>query len=138
MALASRLYFNAVFGGLGGLVGWMLFGALGDRAAASDRVPQQLALGGALIGGAIGYFLVGGDALRDRSLVRFARLAAFGTVLGAAGGALGMVVGERVHFRLVEWLGAGSGGGHLLGTMLARGLGWMLLGAAVGVSEGVA
>src|SRR5207237_781127 len=27
---------------------------------------------------------------------------------------------------------------HLLGTMLARGLGWMVLGLAVGVSEGVA
>ena len=30
MALLNRMYFNAVFGALGGLLGWMLFGVLGD------------------------------------------------------------------------------------------------------------
>src|SRR5439155_21759007 len=30
MALLTRIYFNAVFGGLGGLLGWMLFGIFGD------------------------------------------------------------------------------------------------------------
>src|SRR5262249_31084301 len=131
MALASRVYFNAVFGGLGGLVGWMLFGVLGGRA------PSALA-GGALIRGGIRYFLVGREAVRDRALLRFARLAAFGVVFGAAGGALGMAVGEGVHSLLVGWLGAGRDFRHLCGTMLARGLGWMLLGAAVGLGEGVA
>ncbi len=31
MALLSKIYFNAVFGALGGLLGWMLFGVLGER-----------------------------------------------------------------------------------------------------------
>jgi hypothetical protein len=52
-----------------------------------------------------------------------------------------MLLGDWVNFRLVEWLGAsrtGSGLGHTLGTMLARGLGWTFLGVAVGLGEGVA
>ena len=63
MALASRIYFNAVFGGLGALFGWMLFGILGDANPSSQRAflmftheDTNLFLGGALIGGMIGYF----------------------------------------------------------------------------------
>jgi hypothetical protein len=138
--MAGRIYFNAVFGGLGGLLGWMLFGVLGDRAAPADRFTSQLALGGALIGGSIGYLLVGADALRDRSALRFFRLGTYGVLLGAAGGALGVVVGETVHYQLVAWIGTGKPGDPLtlFGSMLARGLGWVLLGVAVGLSEGLA
>jgi hypothetical protein len=138
--MAGRVYFNAVFGGLGGLLGWMLFGVLGNRAAPADEVTAQLALGGALIGGAIGYLLVGADALRDRSALRFFRLGTYGVVLGAAGGCLGMVLGDLVLYQLVAWLGAGRPGeaATVLGAMIARGLGWVLLGAAVGFSEGLA
>ncbi len=139
MALLVRIYFNAVFGALGGLLGWMLFGIFGARTADS---PQATALlGGALIGGVIGYFVVGVEALRDRNPVRFARLASYGVALGAVGGALGLLLGDWVNFELVGALGAsrqGSGALHTLGTMLARGLGWMFLGVAIGVSEGIA
>ncbi len=138
--MAERIYFNAVFGGLGGLLGWMLFGVLGDRAAPADRVMAQLAFGGALIGGAIGYLLVGADALRDRSALRFFRLGTYGVLLGAAGGSAGMVLGDLVLYQLVPAFGSGGRGGlpAVVGAMLVRGLGWMVLGAAVGLSEGVA
>jgi type III secretion system (T3SS) inner membrane Yop/YscD-like protein len=136
MALLVRIYFNAVFGALGGLLGWMLFGVLGDK---NPQQPWQMALlGGACVGGLIGYFVVSVEAIRDRSLVRFCRLASYGVVLGILGGALGMWVGDEVNFWLVGLLGGGRGTPALLGSMLARGLGWMFLGAAVGVSEGVA
>src|SRR5262249_12587232 len=79
------------------------------------------------------------EALRDRSLVRFSRLAAYGLVLGAAGGALGMLVGEQVNELIATKIGGDRGGaGYVIGGMFARGLGWMLLGLAVGVSEGIA
>jgi hypothetical protein len=140
MALLARIYFNAVFGGLGGLLGWMLFGVFGDRYAA-EAAAQQI-IGGALIGGFIGYFEVGVDAIRDGSLVRFCRLASYGVVLGALGGALGMWVGERVHFYLVtlltNWRGGTAGTMGAVFEVLSRGLGWMFLGVAVGVSEGIA
>jgi hypothetical protein len=138
--MANRIYFNAVFGGLGGLIGWMLFGILGDRAAPADRVIAELALGGALVGGSIGYLLAGSDALRDRSALRFFRTGAAGLLLGAAGGSLGMVLGDLVHHRLIEWRGTGRAGDAmtLAGAMLARGVGWIWLGVAVGLAEGIA
>jgi hypothetical protein len=119
----------------------MLFGVFGDKSAPQDRLTAQMLLGGALIGGVIGYFVVSVEAIRDRNPVRFARLATYGVALGAVGGAVGMLVGDWVNFRLVGAIGAGRQGAgtlHTLGTMLARGLGWTFLGVAVGLSEGVA
>jgi hypothetical protein len=142
MALLVRIYFNGVFGSLGGLLGWMLFGVFGDPNAPGESLTPQLLLGGALIGGVIGFFVVSVEAIRDRSLVRFCRLASYGVVLGAAGGALGMFIGDWINFALVGKLGASRAGDtgvmHLLGTMFARGIGWMFLGVAVGLSEGIA
>jgi hypothetical protein len=148
MALFSRIYFNAVFGALGGLLGWMLFGVFGDKnvpyneqeAFLGSPLFWQLVIGGPLIGGAIGYFVVSVEAIRDRSLLRFVRLAAYGVVLGALGGAVGILLGEGVNYRLIKWIGASREHPvlHLLGAMLARGLGWLFLGVAVGFSEGIA
>jgi hypothetical protein len=134
MALLVRVYFNAVFGALGGLLGWLLFGVFGDRNYSS--LGQQL-LGGALIGGLIGYLVVSVDAIRDHSYLRFCRLASYGAVLGALGGALGMWIGEQVNFYLVQsLLSASSMRG--VGEVVSRGLGWMFLGLAVGLGEGIA
>src|SRR5262245_6279679 len=130
MALLTRIYFNAVFGGLGGLIGWMLFGVFGDSSRA-DHV--QALLGGAIIGGSIGYFVVSVEAIRDHALVRFSRLASYGLILGALGGALGMWLGDQVNYLLVERYGAR----RFLVALLARGVGWMVLGMAVGLSEGI-
>jgi hypothetical protein len=139
MALLVRIYFNAVFGALGGLIGWMLFGVFGERT--TSDVAQWL-LGGGFIGGAIGYFVVSVEALRDLSLLRFARHAAYGLSLGALGGALGMCVGEWVNLLIVRHLigapGEGFSAGQLVGFMLGRALGWMFLGIAIGISEGIA
>jgi hypothetical protein len=140
MALVSRLYFNAVFGALGGLLGWMLFGVFGERNPGGATAllfltheDLNLLLGGAIIGGVIGYFVVSVEALRDLSLVRFARLASYGVLLGAIGGAAGMLVGDKVNYAFINLMGD-----SLAVTMLARGLGWSLLGLAVGMSEGFA
>ena len=47
-----------------------------------------------LIGGLIGYFVVSVEAIRDRSLVRFARLASYGAVLGLSRRAIGMLFAD--------------------------------------------
>jgi hypothetical protein len=143
MSLLVRVYFNAVFGALGGLFGWLLFGVFGERNLAEDLPIWEKALhfapGGALIGGIIGYFVVSVEAIRDRSLIRFCRLATYGVVLGAIGGAVGMCLGELVNFTLVEYIGAVRGSVlALILTCLVRGLGWMFLGIAVGGCEGIA
>jgi len=139
MSFFLRIYFNAVFGALGGLMGWLLFGVFGDKS--SSTIGQQL-LGGACIGGFIGYFIVGVDAIRDGSLLRFGRLASIGVLLGGAGGALGMWWGEVVHDSLMQGLTNWNEGFKAtlsrIFEVLSRGLGWGLLGLAVGFSEGVA
>lgn len=141
MALWSRIYYNAVYGGLGGLLGWMLFGVFGNRAPSSDRAilfltyeDLNLLLGGALLGISIGYFVVGVEAIRDQSLVRFARLASYGALLSWIGGALGMYIGDQVQYGIIHVLRTN----FILLTMFARGLGWSLLGVAIGASEGIA
>lgn len=133
MALLSRIYFNAVFGALGGLLGWVLFGVLGEKNPESQFVLLNTLLGGAIIGGVIGYFVVSVEAIRDQSVVRFARLASYGVALGMAGGALGMALGDQVNYLLIKMLGDSR-----VVTMAARGLGWSLLGVAIGMSEGIA
>src|SRR5438477_381048 len=54
MALLVRVYYNAVFGALGGLLGWMLFGVFGDRNPDEHGQLVQMLLGGALLGGLVG------------------------------------------------------------------------------------
>lgn len=139
MGLLTRIYFNAVFGALGGLLGWLLFSLFSPKAASDAALTRQLLQDGALIGAGIGYLVVSGDALRDRSWLRFARQAALGCALGAVGGAVGLLLAERVNYALVGGIGAirGSTGKFLL-TVATRGLGFLFLGMAVGLSEGIA
>src|SRR3954451_4609103 len=138
--MLSRIYFNAVFGALGGLLGWMLFSIFSDKTAGEGglAVAWQNLLDGALVGGGIGYLVVSVEAIRDRSWVRFVRLASYGVLLGALGGAVGMLVAERINYALVGGIGPPRQSTvRLLGTVLARGLGFMFLGLAVGGSEGI-
>jgi hypothetical protein len=135
MAILVRIYFNAVFGGLGGLLGWMMYGVFGDKSSATPEA--QLMLGGAFIGGFIGYLVVSVDAIRDRSVLRFCRLSTYGVIIGAIGGAAGIQIGEIVNYYLVRGL-LNAGALRTVGEVLSRGLGWMFLGVAVGLSEGIA
>src|SRR5437763_11828833 len=100
MALLVRVYFNAVFGALGGLLGWLLLGVFGEKR--SESINLQLLLGGALVGGSIGYWVVSVEAVRDRSLIRFVRLASYGLVLGIVGGAIGMLLGDLTNYFMVR------------------------------------
>jgi hypothetical protein len=157
MALMTRIYFNAVFGALGGLLGWMLFSTFGSKVTSGGVIgwlvfrltgqpPQpewavcyQLLQDGALIGGGIGYLVVSVEAIRDRSWLRFVRLASYGVLLGAIGGAVGMYLAERINVGLVSMIGAVRGRSlAFLATVLARGLGFLFLGMTVGMSEGIA
>lgn len=137
MSLFWRVYYNAVFGGLGGLLAWLLYGAFFDRKASGAG---HWLLAGAIIGAAIGYLVVSVDAIRDRSLLKFAKLGSYGLVLGGVGGAVGYLLGEILFKALIEPLGAGRDASFMydIGAGAVRGVGWMLLGLAVGISEGIA
>jgi hypothetical protein len=206
MGLITRIYYNAVFGALGGLLGWMLFSIFGNKFVAAEgenarvvsfggvvwylllrwffapvgggvigyqlaslvkrngflfgklgamvvfaglfwvlfaiptsAIDRQLLQDGGFIGAGIGYLVVSVEAIRDRSWLRFVRLASYGIVLGTLGGAAGMWVAEHVNYALVGNIGAIRGNVlKFLGTIMTRGLGFMFLGLAVGLSEGIA
>ncbi len=118
--LLPSFYFRIMLGALGGLMGWLLFGALGDLRAVEDGQPLQQILAGALVGGAVSQSLAGSVALRKGDWLHWSRYAALGLALGGLGGALGFWVAGV----------AGSPGGRVLG--------WIVLGFAVGISEGAA
>jgi hypothetical protein len=134
MALLWRVYFNAVYGALGGLLAWLLYGVFGNKTPTGSERDFETILSGVVVGGIIGYFVVSVEAIRDRSLVRFSRLASYGVLLGAAGGAVGMLVGDWTNYLLSDLLPSGS----VLLEMLIRGVGWLFLGMAIGMSEGIA
>jgi MFS family permease len=145
MALFLRIYYNAIFGGLGGLIGWLLFSVFVDTrwidaAFESDfaRATVQALTTGAIIGAMIGYFVVSVDAIIDRAVLRFARHAFYGVTLGAVGGALGNWIGEWVNFVLVGTTGYQERSWAPVVIVLARGLGWMVFGLAIGCSEALA
>ncbi|MFQ3594276.1 MAG: hypothetical protein SNJ82_13935, partial [Gemmataceae bacterium] len=121
MALVTRIYFNAVFGGLGGLLGWMLFSLFANK---TDAVTLgRLIVDGLCVGGGIGALVVSVEALRDRSWLRFVRLASVGILLGGTGGAIGMWLAELTNYVLVSRMGAIRGSVLILTlTVLARGL----------------
>lgn len=110
--MLQGMYDRALLGALGGIIGWLLYGIFGDAAAAEDGAVWERALAGATLGGAIGYTIAAGPALLEGLWRRGARQAAYGLVGGAVGGALGF------------WVGSGPG--------------WVVLGASVGISEGIA
>jgi hypothetical protein len=130
-----RIHQNAVLGGFGGLVGWLvvtvpggLINTIANALAFFD--PMKVFITDALIGPLVGVcigFAVGSSEglLASRSLQRALRGGAFGAVLGAAGGVIGLMLGEII-FILAK------------GGIWPRAIGWGLFGMFVGVSDGVA
>jgi hypothetical protein len=124
-----RIYYNAIVGGAAGLVGWLVFGFLVEP---SWPWLAGMLAAGAIIGGIIGYVVVGWEYLVDGSAMRFLRTGTQGCLLGALGGALGLVLGELINYALQmgAWLSP------LVIGVLARGLGWMVFGLTIGLAEG--
>jgi len=122
-----RIYLNAVVGGMGGLLGWLVIKAADLLLSLNTlNVYVKDAVIGPLVGVCIGLAVGGTEGLLDaRSVRRMLKGGRYGAALGAAGGVLGLVLGELI-FNL-------AGGG-----VWSRALGWGFFGAFVGISEGVA
>ena len=119
MSWRMNVYYNAVLGGLGGLLGWALLGLIIEPQQAYVRAALQGGLAGALIGGLVGC-VAGALNGNRRQLLRGLMS---GMALGTVGGALGLVGGE-VALQV-------SGGG-----LVARALGWGIFGLAIGLGQG--
>jgi hypothetical protein len=122
MSKSLQIYYNAIFGAIGGLLGWL---AVGSVSTGSWSIWLAYAFVGAGVGLAIGA-LTGAveGAVIKRSAVRAILGAVTGAVAGLVSGVLGLLIGEGAFLAI---------GGGLIG----RSLGWLLLGLFLGIGEGV-
>jgi hypothetical protein len=122
-----QIYFNAVLGGSGGLLGWFVITvvlALVDLSKLNIFVKDALV--GLLVGVCIGFAIGSVEGIiAARSLRRLLRGGSYGAVLGALGGVIGLVLGEAI-FDVFN------------GGVWPRALGWAVFGALVGTSDGFA
>jgi hypothetical protein len=123
---AKQIYRFAVYGAAGGLAGSLLHHAtLLNKLAGTLEIRERfycLALLGALLGAAIGFFPRFFDGLNRYAPARAMRLGLLGALLGALGGALTLPLAELLH-------------AQLRGGLSGRTLAWAVLGAAVGWGE---
>ena len=122
MSKARQIYYNAVFGAIGGLLGWLVVGSVSTGT-------WSIWMAYAFVGAGVGLFIGGMVGAVEGVVVKgSAPRAALGALAGAAAGLvsglLGLFLGEA-GFLII--------GGGLMG----RSLGWLLLGLFLGIGEGV-
>lgn len=118
---AKQVYDMAIAGATGAVFGLYLYVELVHSSSAYFRD----ALAGMAIGGTIGFFLNAAGPFRDGAWLKLARAATWGALAGAAGGGLGLVVGEVV----IGWFQGG---------LIGRAVSWAVLGLGIGMSQGLA
>jgi len=122
MSRALRIYYYAVFGAIGGLIGWQVSNLLGLSFITNIYLSEAVV--GALVGLCIGFFIGIAEGVVTRNLVQALKSGLIGGLLGAAAGAIGLPLGEWLFQRV----GAGLPG---------RVLGWAVFGLLIGLGEGL-
>jgi hypothetical protein len=122
MSRRLRIYYYAVFGALGGLIGWQVSNMIG--LGLTSNLFLSDAITGGLLGLALGLALGAAEGAVALSPMRAAKMGALNGLVGMLGGAIGLPVGE--------WLFQALGG-----EVVGRALGWAVLGGLIGTAEGV-
>jgi Inner membrane component of T3SS, cytoplasmic domain len=120
-AAFRQAYDLALAGAFGSLLGLYLYVEL----VHAQSVDVRDALAGVLIGGSTGFFLSAWGPFRDGAWHRMARAVSWGVPAAALGGAIGLLVGERV-IALFQ------------GGLLGRACSWAVLGLGIGLGQGLA
>jgi FHA domain len=114
------IYYSAVIGGWSAFLGWLVSELLLNReGGGGDRL--SVALSCALVGGAIGAGLNVVAGLANAQWKQQIKRIVSGLLAGGVGGAIGGFVGDILYS----------------GFQLPRALGWMIMGAGIGVVEGL-
>ena len=132
----SNVMQNLLAGLIGGLVAWILTELLyADYRTVQNATQIVLEMGAlfGVIGGLIGAALGAAEGIVTRVPPAAWRGGGIGLGIGLAGGFLGGVTGQFIYSAL------GGGGGVSMGQqVLARSLGWGLVGLFTGLGQGVA
>ena len=125
MSRIMRLYYYAVLGAMGGLIGWQASNTIG-LSFWSNLYLSEIVVGG-LIGLSIGALIGLSEGLNSRNFLQILKSTLFSGGLGLIGGAIGLPIAEGLFLFL--------GGG-----VLGRAIGWavfgLLIGAAFAITSG--
>ena len=116
-----RTYYYAVFGAIGGLIGWHISNLLGLSFSGNIYVSEAIV--GALVGLSIGLLIGITEGVLTRNLVQVGKSGLFSGLLGLFAGAIGLP--------LSEWLFQSVGAGFF-----GRAAGWGIFGLLIGLAEG--
>jgi pSer/pThr/pTyr-binding forkhead associated (FHA) protein len=138
---AARVLRGLVLGAIGGFLGWFLVEALRLSPEQSQYVSkEQVAVFGALIGCLDGLALGVGEGITSGTRSKFMRAVGFGAVTGLLGGVLGLSAGQKFYETLLSTAGTQQGQAGLFAFLIqlvARSVGWGLIGTFVGAAVGV-
>lgn len=139
-----RVLRGFIFGGLGGALGWVLvelffnLHRLDGMKPPPPTYPQDQGLIGAVLGLAIGTFLGVSEGISEGTASRFRR--AFFTFMGVGvvGGFIGLYFGQIFFAKMGGRVDTNElAFRDFFPQLLARGLGWALLGLFLGLSLGI-
>jgi len=122
MSRIMRLYYYAVLGAMGGLIGWQASNMIG-LSFWSNLYLSEIVVGG-LIGLSIGALIGLAEGFFTRNLLQILKSGFFSGGLGFLGGAVGLPVAEG----LFQFLGAGA---------WSRAIGWAIFGLLIGGAFGI-
>jgi hypothetical protein len=117
-----RIYYYAVFGAIGGLIGWQISNLLGLSFISNIYLSEAIV--GALVGLSIGVLIGIVEGVLTRNLVQLGKSGLMCGLLGLVAGAVGLPLSEWMF----QTVGAGIAG---------RTFGWGLFGLLIGVAEGI-
>jgi len=131
-----RIHKNALMGGFGALVGWLitslldaLLVMLGKPGVSDLSGYMQALIQGPIWGACIGAAIGSTEGLfGSRNIKQALRGALFGAGLGFGGGLVGLLIGEFIFGLRIP----------LIPGIVKRAIGWGVFGALVGISDGVA
>jgi hypothetical protein len=117
-----RTYYYAIFGAIGGLLGWEISNLLGLSFISNIYISEAIV--GALVGLSIGLLTGIAEGVMTLNIVQVGKSGLWGGLLGLAAGAIGLP--------LSEWLFQTVGAG-----LIGRALGWGVFGLLIGLAEGL-
>ncbi|MEK6255952.1 MAG: hypothetical protein N2C13_01375, partial [Chloroflexota bacterium] len=122
MSRTMRLYYYAILGAMGGLIGWQTSNIVGLSVLSSIYASEVLV--GGLIGLSISALIGMSEGLVTRNLIQILKSALLSGGFGLVGGAIGLPIAEG----LFQVLG---------GEVWSRAIGWAVFGCMVGLAFGI-
>lgn len=136
--MRSRIVLGTLLAGIGGMLGFVIQEALIPHDPVLQMPVSQMARLGAIVGACLGAAIGLVEGVATSSPRRMARGALLGLAIGALGGVFGILAGGSLYrFALMgrDPMDADAGLG-LVQVVMARALGWSLLGALPGLAAG--